>query len=236
MIDAAINTAGRQALISHFARLNETIFAGYARDLDQPRLALAIEIVLDGVPIALVRADEFDERAGLRGGDACCGFTFRARARNLLAHRILEARVANTLHPVGHPIDLGLEPYEEGPRRSFGSVEWLGRLRLAGHLARPADTALRPTVRVVCEGVLLIVQRLQPWSHRGADDDAKDVIHFDLHLPLAYADGDPHVVDVTDGAGRTLEGSPVWFQAFGDELQHSIERSGAHPARGDTRA
>ena len=71
---------GHEALHSTFERISETLFFGYVLDPRALHKRFIVEILFDGVPIKLLRAEQYDP--GLRNrafGDGCYAFEFAAK-------------------------------------------------------------------------------------------------------------------------------------------------------------
>src|SRR4051812_36840898 len=95
----------RLGFLSAFRRLDDITFWGYAVEQNRPLMRFAIDILLDGEPIALIRAERFDGALRERGfGDGCYSFLFVAKSDQLSGCRLLEARLANSGVAVGRPI------------------------------------------------------------------------------------------------------------------------------------
>ena len=100
-LDMAVAGAAA-APIGSFARLDETTFAGHVVSPDDPSRRFVVEILVDGEPVALLRAERFVHALSEAGqGDGCYGFVHAARRGDLVGCRRIEARLANTGLPVG---------------------------------------------------------------------------------------------------------------------------------------
>jgi O-antigen biosynthesis protein len=216
-----------EGVSSAFRRVDETTFWGYVYWGDTPDVRFVVEILLDGEPVALLRAEQFDRSLREQGyGDGCHAFTFVARKHQLSGSRVLQARLANLGNPVGPPIDLAMTVSEPRPQRT-GSVEWIGGLRLIGTVYSRAGAVHAPSIQVFENDVVVTEVRPRRWSSKRSADDSVDALHFDLHLPADYADGCVHKLRVRDDAERELDGSPLTIQAFEDGLRRYIEDSPA---------
>ena len=72
-------------------------------------------------------------------------------------------------------------------------------------------------------------------SNGSSEEDARPVRAFDFHLPEQFADGGIHRVAVTGDHGENLQGSPLVFVAFANEIGKSVSGSG-ESEQGRTRA
>lgn len=211
---------------SSFRRLDETTFCGHAYWSETPRARFVIEILLDGEPVGLVRAEQFDPTLRAAGcGDGCFGFTYIAKKQQLVSGRLAQARLANLGNPVGQPIDLAMDAYKPAPPHRAGSVEWIGGLRLTGAAHIRAGTDRIPNIQVFENDVLVAEVRSRKWSPKRVSADSIGAPHFDIHLPLDYADGRVHMFRVRDDTGHELDGSPLTIQAFDDGLRRQLLES-----------
>lgn len=210
-------------LVGAFDRLDDTHFAGYALDPNDPMRRLVVEIVVDGEPVALLRAEGFDRRT-LQGGfgDGCYGFLFKAEPRVIAGQRTIEARLANEGTRIGRPLNLTRQPVSKsaGAART-GTVLWNSGLRLFG-TARLRDPARPPVVRVRDGGDVIAEIRPRRWIPARDHGLAPDRCPFSLHLPATYADGQIHRFRVEDETGLELEGSPLAILTFADGLAASL--------------
>ncbi|MBV9076346.1 MAG: glycosyltransferase family 2 protein [Methylobacteriaceae bacterium] len=207
------------SLLGTFERAGELAFAGYALDPADPARRFAVDLLVDGEPAALVRADRFDRRLFAGGiGDGCHAFAWAGDPALLAGARQIEARLANDGTPVGRAIDLWRSPISKRARASrTGTVSWSSGLRLYGHaLARHPSRA--PLVRVREGGDLAAEARPLRWAPSRDAGLAPDLVPFSLHLPERFADGRVHRLTVEDESGVELEGSPLVMLAFPDGL------------------
>jgi hypothetical protein len=210
------------ALSADFCRLNETTFTGHAFWRPNALRRLAIELLLDGEPMGLVRADQFERQLFTSGcGDGCYGFTFIADRDQLLGHRTIEARLANMDVAIGRPIDLAVDSIRTDQAARVGSVEWVGGARLVGSIR--SDGQAEQTVQVYQNEVLVSESCARRWSAGRLAIRGSDAFLFDIHLPMAFADGEPHVICVRSGEGQELDGSPLTIQSFNEGLQRLVK-------------
>ncbi|WP_170263429.1 glycosyltransferase family 2 protein [Blastochloris sulfoviridis] len=209
-----------------FVRDGAATFAGHAFDPADPARRLVLDILVDGVGFATLRADRFVPHLAARGlGDGCCGFALDLDREVLATAGMVEARIANTGAPVGAPIALDAAPAaNDSAPRGAGQIRWAGGLRFQGWVAGEADG--------VCVDILVNGERIDRvaatgWGESGADpDDARLTRTFDVHLPARFADGRVRRVTAVHENGTTLEGSPAAFVAFADGLARTLEALG----------
>jgi GT2 family glycosyltransferase len=204
-----------------FGRKGPDEFAGYMVDGDQPARRYVVQLLIDGVPLQLMVADQYDEALARQAiGDGCHGFSFIVPREVLVDASVVEARIANTDEPVGKPVLLenAAESTLSPGRRG---VRWLGGLRLCGWLDGAAAEA--PKVTALIDGAAVAEVYARGWHHVGGRArDAKAVPAFDLHLPARFADGCVRLVRIVDELGEDLPGSPLTFVAFDDGLEGAL--------------
>jgi len=187
---------------------------GHAFDAEAPSRRLAVELLVDGRPAGLARAELFDAELARAGrGDGCYGFDFSLPPGALAQARRLELRLANgdaTLARLDAPFSAAAKT---GPQ---GEARWLGGLRLNGWLAEGENGG----VRALIDGKVVARARAGSWAH--LDDAPAPRRAFDLFLPEEFADGRAHQARVIDDQGQELLGSPIFFVAFADGLARFI--------------
>jgi GT2 family glycosyltransferase len=205
-------------------RAGERDFTGYVFDPENPDQRYVVEVCADGQPLALLRADRFVRRLlDLGCGDGCYGFTFQPSARQLQGRVLLHARLANTDIAVGEPIDLKVDAAQLVVPIA-GRVEWVGGLRLVGHV-RPQEHRFPSVIRVY-EGLDLLAE-VTPRQWMSSERVANPTEHpFDVALPMDLADGRVHELRIESALGTELEGSPLFVLAFEDGLVRYLESNG----------
>ncbi|MCW0232491.1 MAG: hypothetical protein OJJ21_02715 [Ferrovibrio sp.] len=176
---------------------------------------LTVEILLDGVVVATLRADEFVERLWReRRGDACYGFSFAIPVG--ASARLWEVRLANldkTLARLANDSPIAVLP------PAIGEVRWRGGLRLTGFVVDDDDAQ---AISCVCDGHMVHQGRADGWSHVTRGNGHHPVRTFDILLPRALADGKPKSVHVYAASGEELAGSPVPLFAAPDTLSVTL--------------
>ena len=215
----------RGGMRTAFFRSGELTFTGYAVDTNELTRKFFVEILIDGYPIQVVRADAFvQDLSEDQVGDACYGFSCTIKEVVLNDSVVVEARLANLATAVGTPITLAM-PSDMMPQLSGpGTVRWLGGLRFSGSIAGRQNTA---TGKVLVDGIPITRLRATTWSHVGtSEQDARAVRTFDFHLPQHFADGNVHQLVLTDDAGENVGGSPLVFIAYPDGLREAVAGRG----------
>ncbi len=214
-------TEGRgRTLEARLAILSPTQVGGHVFDAGDPDRRFVVELLIDGAPAALARADIHDPDLAVEGRDGCYGFVFSIDDRALRVARQIEIRLANGGAALAPPLLLQPPPPAASAPRG-GMVCWLGGLRLNGWLPPGADSSSR--VRAIIDGQVVAEAAAAHWTHFGEGREVTPAPGFDLQLPARFADGCVHHAQVLDAGGRELPGSPCVFVAFDDGLRRFID-------------
>ncbi|MFG1424085.1 hypothetical protein [Roseixanthobacter liquoris] len=217
-----------------FGASGETGFSGFVVDPEHLGRRHVIELLVDGVPIQVTRADLFHPVLAEAGiGDGCYGFQFLVPAPVHASATRFEARLANVEEVL--PLTEPVEPAGEAAR---GQVEWLGNRRFRGWVRQPAsgEDAATPRILVAVDGDTVMDAPADRWSGAFADGVLQPVRGFDLELPERFADGRLHQAVFTiagpltgngretggapaSGNGQPVGGGAVPFLAFADPLR-----------------
>ena len=204
------------AIAATLVALSANAVGGHAYDPEQMDRRLALELVVDGAPVALARADLFDAALAQDGqGDGCHGFVFSLPAGALADARRVELRLANQTEALAR-LDA---PFVAAAAENDAEVRWFGGLRLNGWLGAAAGDG---RVRALVEGKPVAEAVADSWTHSGEGAQTRARRTFDLYLPDSLADGRVHHARVVDETGRELAGSPVFLIAFADGLAQFI--------------
>jgi hypothetical protein len=209
-----------------FGRTGERSFAGYVVDPNDLPRRFAVEILVDGYPVKLVRAElEAPQLSREQVGDGAYGFTAWLDESIVQDGAIVEARLANLNTPIGVPVllDAPSEAGAEGEADGAGAVRWLGALRFSGWI-NPRDEG---AADVLVDGTLVTRVRSTAWTHVGDAETARAVGALDFHLPPGFADGAVHRLVVANERGESLAGCPLTFLAFADGLRAILDAQGA---------
>ncbi|MDI9850035.1 glycosyltransferase [Rhodoblastus sp. 17X3] len=209
------------ALRSRTVRTGEGQVAGHIVDPHAPERRFVVELLLDGYPAALGRADHYDPDLAREGfGDGCYGFVFSIAPAALQCARRVEIRLANSGEIVGEPLFVKSSPQADGNLLP-GEARWESGLRFTGWVA--GDPACAPRVRALVDGELAAEGLATRWTHVGDGANVRAFRRFDLHLPLRFADGRAHAATIVNEEGMELSGSPCAFAAFPDGLARFFE-------------
>lgn len=203
-------------------RTGERQVEGHAYDPALPERRLVVELLLDGEPARLERAEGFDAALLAAGiGDGCYGFRFSVEPEVLANLRRIGVRIANLDPAPLREIETADELHPASPGRgTAGAVEWPGGLRLSGWVRRSSDGAT-PLVEAFLDGERIAFARADLWREvtRGGDSSVEHA--FTLFLPRFLADGAARRIEIRQ-AERALEGSPVAVLAFADGLEADL--------------
>jgi hypothetical protein len=209
-----------------FARTGERSFAGYVVDPNDLSRKFTVEILVDGYPVKLVRAElEAPQLAREQVGDGAYGFTAWLDESIVQDSTVVEARLANLNTPIGVPVLLDAAS-DAGPASEMdgaGAVRWLSGLRFSGWI-NPRDEG---AADVLVDGTLVTRVRSAAWTHVGDAETARAVRALDFHLPPRFADGSIHRLVVANERGEPLAGCPLTFLAFADGLRAILDDEGA---------
>lgn len=212
-----------EGLRTRLARSGETAIEGHVFDPADPERRFCVELLLDGLPAALARAELFvpalaGDDAAI--GDGCHGFVFALDPAVLPTIATLSVRIANTDDLVGAPIDLQAGEAFAPPQAPVGAAEWIGGLRIAGWVRRD-DAAAPPRIEARFDDAAFAAVLPDHWRivERGGVETAEP--GFELTLPASFADGRFREIEILAG-GRALPGSPVAVLAFADGIRDAL--------------
>jgi GT2 family glycosyltransferase len=220
-----MTAAATSRLRTAFYRTGERRFSGFVVDIGDPSRKFSVEILVDGYPVRVIRADVSVHGLIIEQvGDGCYGFSCSLHDAVVSESSVVEARLANLGTAVGIPIALA-QPSDKIPQISGpGTIRWLGGLRFSGWIAGRDEAA---TANVVVDGTLITRVRASAWSHVGtSEEDARAVRAFDFHLPERFADGSIHQLALLDEAKENIGGNPLFFIAYPDGLREAVAGRG----------
>src|SRR5450631_2890076 len=145
-----------------FSRSGERRFYGFVVDTNDLSRKFSVEILVDGYPVRVIRADAYvRELMEQQVGDGCYGFSCSLDDAVVNDSAVVEARLANLATAVGTPITLAWPSDKEPQLSGPGTVRWLGGLRFSGWIAgRQATT----TGKVLVDGSPITRLRATTWS------------------------------------------------------------------------
>ena len=191
----------------------------------------AVEILVDGYPVQVIRADAYvHQLANEQIGDGYYGFTCALQDAVVSDSTVVEARLANLGTVVGTPIVLS-GPSEEASRHFMpGTIRWLGGLRFSGWISGDQVSA---TANILVDGTLITRVRASTWSHVGTSEaDARAVRAFDFCLPKKFANGTAHQLVMVDDVGEDIGGGALAFITYADGLREAVAAQGLSEQEG----
>jgi GT2 family glycosyltransferase len=211
--------------------VSPTRIAGHVFDPDDPGRRFVVELLIDGVPSAIARADLHDadlvrDEPNYRHGDGCHGFVFFIDPATRSVTRQIEVRLANRGDVLASPLlaaALGSgQASQGGAANRSGAVRWLGGLRFNGWLAPDADGGSR--IRAIVDGQIVAEALPKHWVQIGDCGETTRARGFVLFLPDHFADGRARHAQILDDHERELPGSPCAFVAYEDGLARFIDK------------
>jgi O-antigen biosynthesis protein len=211
-----------QRLRTSFSRLDDQTFCGYIFDESALNRRFVVELLLDGYPFKIAKADTYVHELSIEGvGDGCYGFALKLAENVLSQTSIVELRIANSEIPVGSPIALDAsEVATSFPPTS--KLLWLGGLRMTGWCVDDNEKA--PIVTAIIDGDRVAEAKALRWANVGTPENPQLGRRFDLHLPERFADGCVRRVHIIRENGESFPGSPLTILAYRDGLQNTIEQ------------
>ncbi len=210
-------------LITEVRLTSHERIVGYAFDPDRLDARFVVELLIDGQPAALARADLYDARLRARGvGDGCYRFAFAISNLTVESSSSFGVRIANTNQLLGSAIAIEAVANETGAHHGPGEVQWTGGLRFSGWLHNEPER-LQHGVRVFVDGICVARTAAHRWTHVNDGAGPKAVPGFELHLPRELADGRVRRATFVDDLARPLIGSPCAFFAFEDSLANLLD-------------
>ena len=206
---------GGEALRFSLSLRSDHQIGGHVFDPVDPDRRFVVELLIDGYPAALARAELFDpDLAGDGHGDGCYGFVFSIDAAALQTAHVIEVRLANGARWARRWTCRRWRSRAPGPRQGRRLARRLalsGPPRQGGNCPRAdrwADPCGNPSFA------------LDPYRRR-ARSEAGARLRPDF--ARRFADGCAHFVQILDQEGRELSGSPCAFVAFDDSLARFLD-------------
>ena len=210
----------RPGLVSDLRFARDGLLRGFVADPKDPSTRFAVEIIVDGLPVALLRAQEYV--ADLDVADGCYGFTLQLSDGVKARGKRIEARLANTSRLLAELSNQGAGFPVDAEARPRGGVRWIGGLTVSGWLAAE-ETTFAPVVKALLQQTEVARAGCGSWTHVEAGGSYFIARAFELRLPRRLADGRVHTVDVMTEDGIELDGSPCLVFALEDGFEGVID-------------
>jgi GT2 family glycosyltransferase len=198
---------------------------------DMPQQRLWVEAVVDGCSMGIARAENYHpDAAGC--ADACYGFWIALPAFVRTEAGQIQVQVANSGATFAPPLCLKSQKPtgKEKNKPQLTRVYSDGGLRLSGWAVDPGAPDEEVRVRAWHNGRRILSQIA---DSRRFDPDISDGHGFDITLPLEFADGELHIIEVTDDKGIPLSGSPVAVKVLTDGILGWVKQQQITPANID---
>ncbi|MGE8121782.1 glycosyltransferase family 2 protein [Pseudomonas fulva] len=200
--------------------LQGDVLHGWAMDETQPEHRPVIEIFIDGVSVALARADLYEPNAPT--GDQYHGFAVQLRQHWLDDARVITAQIANQSLVLEGQLSLPTEPREDSA--SVASQVWhTGGLRIGGWCWDPKAPSRHVEVTVM-EGDKVVSRTVCNEHHQALAYRATSDHGFAVDLPWDLADGNVHELEIVNDLGQALAGSPIRFCCWPEGLEGLIRQ------------
>lgn len=205
--------------------LQGDVLHGWAMDNTQQEHRPVVEIFIDGVSVALVRADQYEPSAP--EGDQFHGFAVQLRQRWLDEARLITAKIANQPFVLNGQLSLPVTPGADSA--GIASQVWhTGGLRVSGWCWDPKSPSrhVEVTVRESDQFIIKVTcdEHSQALAYRASSEHG-----FSIDLPWELADGQLHVLDIVNDLGQALAGSPIRLCCRPEGIEGLLQQLGAGP-------
>jgi GT2 family glycosyltransferase len=181
----------------------------------KPEERPVIEVFIDGVSVALARADQYEPKA--QAGDQYHGFTVQLSRSFLDGARLITARIANQPTTLEGQVLLPAPPSQD--TAEVTSQVWhTGGLRIGGWCWDPkaphrhVQIAVREGGQVVAKATCDI--HSQALAYRATSNHG-----FNIDLPWELADGKTHELEILNDLGQPLNGSPIRLKCWPEGIE-----------------
>nr|WP_019367389.1 glycosyltransferase family 2 protein [Pseudomonas luteola] len=197
------------------------VLQGWAMDSKNPELRLAVEIYIDHVFVALVRADQGQPLDA--PGDGFHGFAVQLRPSWLSDARHVSARIANQGPWLEGTLALPSKGTVSKPAPIATQAWHVGGLKVKGWAWDP-DAPTRHVALRVREGERLLLHIIADQLHASLIDRPTADHGFDIDLPWELADGKPHEIHIETDKGMPVTGSPIRFCLHAEGFESMLKR------------
>ena len=210
----------RPDLVADLRFAGNGLLRGFVADPRDPSTRFAVDIIVDGLPVALLRAQDYV--ADLNVADGCYGFTLQLSEGLRARAKWVEARLANSSRLLAGLSNDGAGFSVDVKGRRPGFVRWAGGLTVSGWLSED-ESASPPVVKALLHESEVARVGCRSWTHVEAGGSYFIARGFELRLPRRLADGRVHTVAVMTEAGIELDGSPCLVFALEDGFAGVID-------------
>ncbi|MBA1193703.1 glycosyltransferase family 2 protein [Pseudomonas entomophila] len=195
--------------------LQGDVLHGWAMDNVHQEERLIIEVYIDGVSVAVARADRYEP--GAQGGDQYHGFVVQLSQNWLNDARLITARIAN--QPIALEGQILLPASLSQDTAEITSQIWhTGGLRVGGWCWDP-KAPHRHVQIIIRKGDHVIAKAVcnahnQALAYRATSDHG-----FSIDLPWELADGETHELEILNDLGQPLNGSPIRLRCYPEGIE-----------------
>lgn len=180
---------------------------GYARDAADRDRQLVLEILIDGILVAAVIANEWSR--GLpkaSDADARHGFRYRLPDDIVTVGGTVTVKLANSAFTLAEQVlPADVPKLDLAAHLAPGEARWSGGSVIRGWV-RPGGTS---RVKLVCDGAVSFEHTANRWDHVRLGNTWQAVPAFEIDLPASAIDGRVHVVEIFTEGNEKLLGSPL---------------------------
>lgn len=180
---------------------------GHARDTADRDRRLVLEILVDGIALAAVIANEWS-RALPKASDADArhGFRYRLPEDIVTAGGTVTVKLANSAFTLAQTVLQPDVPHAlPAAHLAPGEARWSGGGVIRGWV-RPGGAS---RVKLVCDGEVSFEHTANRWDHIRLGNTWQAVPAFELDLPASAMDGRVHVIEIFTDRDERLLGSPL---------------------------
>jgi GT2 family glycosyltransferase len=197
------------------------VLQGWAADTNAPDRAVVVEIYVDGVGVAFVRANELSKNE--KGVEEYYGFSIQIKNSWLETASLISARTANTDYWLEGSIRLPASAPEVAPFAA-SQVWHTGGLKISGWAWDAADPDRTVIVRVR-KNNKIICHTAADRLHHALTYRSSRRHGFEMELPWELADGQIHELHVESDSGEPLSGSPLILCYRAEGLESLIRKT-----------
>lgn len=200
--------------------LQGDVLHGWALDQAQPEQRLLVEIFIDGIHVAVARADQYEPAASL--GDLFHGFAVQLNETFISEARTISAKVANHDFQLDGEIELPTPPSKD--TAEITSQVWhTGGLRVGGWSWDPKAPDRHVSIHISENGKsianVICNAHCQALAYRNSTDHG-----FSFDLPWTLADGEVHIITIENDIGQPLSGSPIRVCCLPEGLEGLVQK------------
>ncbi|WP_082484560.1 glycosyltransferase family 2 protein [Pseudomonas sp. Leaf129] len=201
------------------AGLYGDVLHGWVTDNECHDASVVIEILVDGVTVDFVLANQFQTENDSR--IQFHGFTIKIPSDLLVKAKVIGAKVANYAYWLKGTIQL--PSASSGSALHVSAQVWhSGGLQINGWASDPRDPNRQIEIQVM-QGSKELARVPCDLNHPAITHRDTFARGFRLDLPWELADGTVHILDVLSDDGKTIPGSPITICCVPEGLEALIK-------------